>query len=1661
MTAQKTALRSLAVATAAALLLSAGEARAQACANPAARDLLGASFLDTALNPPVGEDLEFLYKDAGFPNIMVLFDSSGSMQLLPPDGPGRIGGTAPSLPPGFLLTNRTNGTQQTNAAAAPRVVGCGIDPISAATPGFMTSDTFMGVSQRRFYPPCGTAVNPALVGATYQGHGTDYAQQMTVCPYFTSSNNQATGAPGYDPDFFGGSSTATTSGGNPVFFGRDLVFHDSALAGTYAWSNSLAFNHDFGDGWTDTAVYPWKNATNSNGSIAQFCNRQGATLQGALTRESICNTCLQTAGWYYDGILIDEGGYGGRYPSLWYTGNYLTFFPPKFLAARKVVKDIIAVQSRIRMAMTKFDSTGATLLRDFNPSCGMPDNSNFDSNRAAYVSTLNSSTNLDFGGGTPLAHALFNIGQYYRSPANTWFGASHTKTGMTSASNANQLSVCFACQVSTVIVLTDGVPNLNDGNTLPAGTVTPAQVNGGYAGDPATGIRGINLAAGCKHCNDFSGAQDYLNNLPRVAWYLANLDLRRNNETTLDCKSMGGKQTLQTYTVGFATGQLPNANTVLRNTALAGNGLFVGAEDPSALKDGINYILQEISNRSTSFSVATISTLQTTSGRAVIVPRFDPNKTAHWRGHLFRFDLYSEFVNSCIPDGPGDYDCDGKCVSTFLVDDTGSTASVRFVSEDPATGVFVQNDPPNAPLCDQAPLCAAKGRPCAVPGNVLAVPFWNAGYELSRSDKPDSTWKGRTVWTVTDTNGDGRIDGSDGMVRLATSTDTAANAIVPYLALGTSATGQSVCGDLANLLTGAGDFVRAAAVAAPGAAGKVECAKTLIRYLLGADVLNSLGKQAPDWPRANPEDLPDREYKLGDIFHSSPVVVDPPLPRDGILCPGGFSNQCISSLWGTATLDGEAAYDAYSKSTHYQNRRKIILVGANDGLLHAFNGGEWKANQDDPFTDAVKENLPPFNGHYSRACNSAGPGCSDGDRAKELWAFLPPDLISKLPLLMESRHQYFVDGTAMVRDVWVDGTSNKVGSGNVNDRKEGGEFHTLAIVGERRGGTRYFALDVTDATEVGTQPAFRWIYPQPGDRRSLEFGATYDDYLPIGPPIGPVRIEAGVGASAAAFPGVTPEMAVAGVAAPVKYREKWVAFLSGGYDPQYIRGRGVYMVDVWTGQEVFDFAYPRNPASVPAGDPRLQLRYPVAATVGMVPWGLNAKRASGETNGRFFDTATFGDMGGQLWAIRFATPAKLDTNGKATNWFGARIFQMGGVGACKLCGNQPFFYITANMPLATNMAYRVFAGTGDRANLLDRNGGTCGPDNIRACVLRGCTVTMNAADNFLASKGAGSAASALSHSACSAGTIVNGQTDGAVAACTVGGRARVQVTGCPGGLSTTSDFELLCSDRADGYRCVQVRELPGAKLAISDATNPVNIGNWYMSLLVFEESGARVIFNTLDEARTYDAARLQITQTNATTRSATPGIVLMAARNDNPATLATADSKGWAIFYDHGPTATIDNHLFNVAWQDERTSSGTAAGADLITWNTTQPSQGEVQAATTGGCRTSKCTAEARRVSYHYAAEPETGAPYFRDSSGNPYRSVASYLLVPTQADQTTVFVNQKGQVAVGLTAVNPEKGATNVGMSDPVDPTADVGVIEVSEELHLCRHAASNPVCK
>jgi type IV pilus assembly protein PilY1 len=136
----------------------------------------------------------------------------------------------------------------------------------------------------------------------------------------------------------------------------------------------------------------------------------------------------------------------------------------------------------------------------------------------------------------------------------------------------------------------------------------------------------------------------------------------------------------------------------------------------------------------------------------------------------------------------------------------------------------------------------------------------------------------------------------------------------------------------------------------------------------------------------------ERAWKLGDIFHSTPVLVTAP----------------VLAL-------NDPSYQAFK--TAQANRTKVLIAGANDGMLHAFRE-------------------------------------SDG---VELWAFIPPDLLDNLKSLTDTGadHQFFVDSSPIATDI-----------------KVGGAWKTIVVFGMRRGGPFYYALDITDTTN----PQWMWRF---------------------------------------------------------------------------------------------------------------------------------------------------------------------------------------------------------------------------------------------------------------------------------------------------------------------------------------------------------------------------------------------------------------------------------------------------------------------------------------------------------------------------------------------------------------------------------------------------------
>jgi len=195
--------------------------------------------------------------------------------------------------------------------------------------------------------------------------------------------------------------------------------------------------------------------------------------------------------------------------------------------------------------------------------------------------------------------------------------------------------------------------------------------------------------------------------------------------------------------------------------------------------------------------------------------------------------------------------------------------------------------------------------------------------------------------------------------------------------------------------------------------------RDLVNYIRGIDAYDV---------NDNGDRTENKEWRLGDIFHSNAVIVGAPsifYEDTGFSGTGGF----------------------YEKN---KDRTKIIIVGANDGMLHAF----------------------------------------DASTGEEKWGFIPNCLLKNLKL-MKFVHTYYVDASPKVADVWFDK--------NNDNNKSAEEWKTVLVNGLRKGGKQYFALDITDTLN----PQFLWEFPKTHEVLD-KAGQSWSE-----PAIGKVKIEQG------------------------------------------------------------------------------------------------------------------------------------------------------------------------------------------------------------------------------------------------------------------------------------------------------------------------------------------------------------------------------------------------------------------------------------------------------------------------------------------------------------------------------------------------------------------------
>jgi Tfp pilus tip-associated adhesin PilY1 len=378
---------------------------------------------------------------------------------------------------------------------------------------------------------------------------------------------------------------------------------------------------------------------------------------------------------------------------------------------------------------------------------------------------------------------------------------------------------------------------------------------------------------------------------------------------------------------------------------------------------------------------------------------------------------------------------------------------------------------------------------------------------------------------------------------------------------------------------------------------------------------------------------PDVYWKLGDIFHSSPLSIATP----NIL----FSDKYDKS--------DPTAYEQYRES-HIRtsaNGKRLMIVGANDGQLHAFRTGE-------------------LNG-------TTGGG-------SEKWSFIPPNQLSRLKLTAHESlptsllRQYYVDGPSTAAEVWI--KSGTTATLIDNTTKAESEWMTLLVTSLGRGGMStlwssstacdsgfspdysstfnnycgYYALDVSDTTST---PTFKWRI---GGSSGLS--TTNGNHYLAQPwskmTMGRVRID---------------------------NVERWVGLIGGGYsgcgkvsNQCDASGKSFYVIDLKDGSILWTYNYSNDST----------MNYDLVAGPVAIDYDHDG----------FWDRAYIGDLGGSIWRLNFCTENQAKATGGCgiSSWSGSKLFSEPAQATIR-----PIYTSVSVAPDANNTIW-VYVGTGDKTN---------------------------------------------------------------------------------------------------------------------------------------------------------------------------------------------------------------------------------------------------------------------------------------------------------------------------------------------------------------------------
>lgn len=358
----------------------------------------------------------------------------------------------------------------------------------------------------------------------------------------------------------------------------------------------------------------------------------------------------------------------------------------------------------------------------------------------------------------------------------------------------------------------------------------------------------------------------------------------------------------------------------------------------------------------------------------------------------------------------------------------------------------------------------------------------------------------------------------------------------------------------------------------------------LIEFVLGADTTSA----ATPYPSrvAHPDLNTDTLGIMGDVIDSAPTSVEYTL-TDAIKA------QLPSTLAAAASNSGA--------------RFRVIFVGTNTGMLHAFGEVSW-----------------PYAPDPNNLTNTYTKGVAD-----ELWAFVPTDLLSHLDYLQGiNAHRFMVDGSPYVYHLDLPPTATAtIGNGTVDQTPtDKGTYEVARVIfGLRKGGRSYYALNILDPFN----PTMAWALSP--DEVTANSGILDGRIESSNPALAKTLVQ-NMGFSSA-------NLAVGRVAfgSPAVHLRD-ALFLGGGFSTSEIDtafgsklGRSVLAVDAASGNilQAWDFINDSNLSGTATG------MGPVGA--GVVPFEYFL-------NSGLVQRAYFTDFNGNLWALGSGANTKASDN---------------------------------------------------------------------------------------------------------------------------------------------------------------------------------------------------------------------------------------------------------------------------------------------------------------------------------------------------------------------------------------------------------------------------------